>query len=182
MKLASLLNNRFSEIESRRKLSAAKTADQAYKKNAKYYETLPNAAMDELVKLLSGKKEKEEHIDLENFIQNLKQEPQKNDALLNTVEKTQDLTLLVPELKIDQMSEFVKAPTETPTEMMLAHDISVSLLPETGLPEVMPVEVKDAKQMAKERLTEKAIATYEFQMSMAKNGFRVLQPMIYRTA
>ncbi|GEK30443.1 hypothetical protein KZO01_07520 [Kurthia zopfii] len=159
MRLASLLNNRFTEVEARKKLLTVKNVDHAYKKNAKYFETTKNPAMEELVDLLTGKKEKEDHSELQKTIENLQQQKRLED----------DLTA-------------AENPAVTPTEMMLNHDVSIHLLPETKLPDLPNVQLKDAKQMARERLTEKAIATYQFQMSMAKGGFKVLQPMIYRTA
>lgn len=166
MKLTALLNNRISEIDSRKKLVKLKNADEAYKKNATYFSPVSNPAMEELVNLLMGKKEKEENNDLEQSIQKIKSG--QTVEVLNSTEASK--------------SAMMMNKTITPVEMMLNKEISVKLLPETSMPEPQPVQLKSAGQMAKERLTEKAIATYKFQMSMARNGFEVLQPMIYRTA
>lgn len=166
MKLTALLNNRLAEIDSRKKLVKLKNADEAYKKNANYFSPESNPAMEELVNLLMGKKEKEENIDLEQFIQKIK-----NEQTVEGSNKTVDTELPI------MVKEAV-----TPVEMMLNTDVSVKLLPETSLPEPQPVQLKNARQMAKERLTEKAIATYSFQMSLTKYGFEIVHPMIYRTA
>lgn len=166
MKLSALLNNRLTEVDSRKKLVKLKNADEAYKKNATYFSPVSNPAMEELVNLLMGKKEKEENTDLEQSIQKIKNE--------QTVE--------VSDNTVDAESAIMVSKKVTPVEMMLNKEVSVKLLPETSMPEPNPVQLKDARQMAKERLTEKAIATYQFQMSMARNGFEILQPMIYRTA
>lgn len=155
MRLASLLNNRFTEFEARKKLVTLKNVDDAYKKQAKYFTPTANPSLEELVNLLTGKKEKEDHSNLQESLQHLQQRA--------TIEENQGTT-------------------QSPTEMMLQDDVTVHLLPETGLPKPLPVQLKDAKQMTKERLTEKALATYQFQMSMARGGFKVLEPMIYCTA
>lgn len=163
MKLTAMLNSRLNEIEARKKQVNVKNADNAYKKNAEYFKPSANPAMEELVDLLTGRKEKKENTDLEHFIQQVRQE----------------------QYASEQVNTDTSVPAEasaTPTEMMLNQDVTVSVLPETTLPQPLPVQIKDARQMSKERLTEKAIATYKFHMTMAKNGFDVLQPMIYRTA
>lgn len=169
MKLTAMLNSRLNEIEARKKQVNAKSADNAYKKNAEYFKPTANPAMEELVDLLTGKKEKKENTDLEHFIQQVRLEQQANETDKVSMSSV-------------QLTEAQAEPTLTPTEMMLNQDITVSLLPETTLPQPLPVQIKDARQMSKERLTEKAIATYKFHMTMAKNGFDVLQPLIYRTA
>lgn len=166
MKLAALLNNRFTEVEARKKIVKSKNADEAYKKNANYFTTTANPAMEELIDLLTGKKEKKENDDLDQFIRKLKHERTVTEAASNST----------------QESGTIEENTVSPVEMSVNEEVSTHLLPETTMPEQQPVQLKDAGQMAKERLTEKAIATYKFQMAMAKNGFEILQPMIYRTA
>lgn len=165
MKLAALLNNRFSEIESRKKLVTAKNADNAYKKNATYFSPIPNPALDELVDLLTGKKEKRENTQLDDFIKQVKQEQ------LTEIDK----------VDVKQTEQAVQS-GKTSSEIMLNQEMLVPLSSEKNLSNVQPVQLKDTRQFTKERLTEKAISSYQKQMTMAKNGFESLQPMFYRTA
>lgn len=165
MKLAALLNNRFSEIESRKKLVTVKNVDNAYKKNATYFSTIPNPALEELVDLLTGKKEKQENTQLDDFIQQVKQEQE------------------IENRKVDvQNIEQVVQSKKTSSEMKLNSDILVHPFLAENSPDAQPVQLKDGRQYTKERLTEKAISSYQFHMNMAKNDFESLQPMFYRTA
>ncbi|GEK32775.1 hypothetical protein [Kurthia sibirica] len=166
MKLAALLNNRFTEVEARKKLVTSKSADDAYRKNAKYFTPTQNPAIEQLMDLLTGKKELENQPEIQQSIDQLKQ-----DAVNEQLQ-----------LDVDHQIYSKQKGGATPVQLMLNSNVSVHLLPETGLPHAPIFDVKNAKQMAKERLTEKAIATYTFQMTMAKGGFKILQPMIYRTA
>lgn len=166
MKLAALLNNRYTEVEARKKLVTSKSADDAYRKNAKYFTPTKNPAIEELIDLLTGKKELENQNEIQQSISNIKLETVDHPSQVD--EKVQ---VNGADIKID-----------SPVQLMLSSDISVHLLPETGGAQQPVIKLKNAKQMSNERLTEKAIATYTFQMSMAKGGFKILQPMIYRTA
>ncbi|MBQ0138198.1 MAG: hypothetical protein KBT36_02780 [Kurthia sp.] len=170
MKLAALLNNRFSEIESRKKLVNIKSADNAYKKNANYFSPMSNPAMEELVDLLTGKKDKQGNLELDDFIEQVKRE--------NLTTRSEVDTSTIDETLNNMRSNVIVSTSDlTPIENVSAHPLSKNTTSET-----LPVQLNDGRQISKERLTEKAINTYKSHMSMAKNEFEILQPMFYRTA
>jgi hypothetical protein len=58
MNVTSLVNDRYIEMENRKRALRQKTADDAYRKNAQYFKPKFNPALEELVDLLTGKKKK----------------------------------------------------------------------------------------------------------------------------
>ena len=99
MRLAALLNNRYSEIENRKRMLQQKTADEAYKKNAEFFQPMSNPALDELVDLLTGKKEKEEQPALQQSIQGIKSQQAAN---------TQDVEDVMASLSNDEVIDIFK--------------------------------------------------------------------------
>ncbi len=59
MNITSLVSNRFTETEHRKRVLRQKTADATYRKNAQYFKPKMNPALESLVDLLTGKKEQE---------------------------------------------------------------------------------------------------------------------------
>lgn len=170
MKISALLNNRFSEIESRKKLANLKNADTAYKKNANYFSPKANPAVEELVNLLTGKKDKQENMELDDFIEQVKHEKSQQSSEVDT-------------LTIDETFKNTDVNSLTVSNDLIPNDlISTHSLSKESKSESIPVQLNDRRQISTERLTEKAIATYKTHMSMAKNGFEISQPMFYRTA
>ncbi|RPJ96004.1 hypothetical protein CW357_07390 [Rummeliibacillus sp. TYF005] len=74
MNVTSLVSNRYAEVENRKRALRQKTADDAYRKNAQYFKPKFNPALEELVDLLTGKKEKDHQPEVQAAIQDLKQQ------------------------------------------------------------------------------------------------------------
>lgn len=73
MNVTSLVNDRYIEMENRKRALRQKTADDAYRKNAQYFKPKFNPALEELVDLLTGKKEKEHQPEVQAAIRDLQQ-------------------------------------------------------------------------------------------------------------
>lgn len=73
MNTTSLIGNRYFEMENRKKALRQKTADYAYRKNAQYFKPKFNPALEELVDLLTGKKEQDQDPEVQATIHGLKQ-------------------------------------------------------------------------------------------------------------
>jgi len=73
MNVTSLVNDRYIEMENRKRALRQKTADDAYRKNAQYFKPKFNPALEELVDLLTGKKEREHQPEVQAAIRNLQQ-------------------------------------------------------------------------------------------------------------
>jgi hypothetical protein len=74
MNVTALISNRYNEIENRKRALRQKTADDAYRRNAQYFKPKFNPALEEIVDLLTGKKEKEHQPEVQAAIRDLKQQ------------------------------------------------------------------------------------------------------------
>ncbi|MGE7923229.1 hypothetical protein ACQKND_08585 [Viridibacillus arvi] len=76
MKLAALLNNQYTDIENRKRALRQKNAGDAYRKTAQYFQPKSNPALEELMDLLTGKKEKQHQPQVQAAIRELQQKDQ----------------------------------------------------------------------------------------------------------
>lgn len=76
MKLAALLNNEYTDIENRKRALRQKNAGDAYRKTAQYFQPKSNPALEELMDLLTGKKEKQHQPEVQAAIRELQQKDQ----------------------------------------------------------------------------------------------------------
>ncbi|KOO49808.1 hypothetical protein [Viridibacillus arvi] len=76
MKLAALLNNQYTDIENRKRALRQKNAGDAYRKTAQYFQPKSNPALEELMDLLTGKKEKQRQPQVQAAIRELQQKDQ----------------------------------------------------------------------------------------------------------
>lgn len=196
MNVTSLVSNRYIEIENRKRALRQKTADDAYRKNAQYFKPQFNPAIEEIVDLLTGKKEKEHQPEVQAAIRSLKQ--QKNEA---KEEKSNSIVHSeVPSSKnfhednaqtiaiLEDVRDAALAP-ENPSEQDLkvaatADEIIQKTQGQSNIIQLDKPEKaeKDSKidHALKERLFNKAISFYTFHMQMAKQGFEFAQPTFYR--
>ncbi|ETT87301.1 hypothetical protein MKZ08_19885 [Viridibacillus sp. FSL R5-0477] len=73
MKLAARLNNQYTDIENRKRALRQKNAGDAYRKTAQYFQPKSNPALEELMDLLTGKKEKQHQPQVQAAIRELQQ-------------------------------------------------------------------------------------------------------------
>lgn len=97
MNITSLVGNHYSEMENRKKALRQKTADYAYRKNAQYFKPKFNPALEELVDLLTGKKEQDQDSEVQATIHGLKQNKDKEEqnqveasAIAEDIDTTQE--------------------------------------------------------------------------------------------
>ncbi|MGE7918696.1 hypothetical protein ACQKM9_07065 [Viridibacillus sp. NPDC093762] len=76
MKLAAQLNNQYTDIENRKRALRQKNAGDAYRKTAQYFQPNSNPALEELMDLLTGKKEKQHQPQVQAAIRELQQKDQ----------------------------------------------------------------------------------------------------------
>lgn len=194
MKLAAMLNNRYAEFENRKQLLKQKTADEAYKKNARYFQPKSNPALDELVDLLTGKKEQQARPALQQAIRDL-QEATPNERAMNELVAMTSEEEAIAILKRVQQSALSKAQPTTQQVAQSAADYIAQQTPLTMTKDVVyqtPKKNVDSsharpsnpeyKETIRNRLFEKATSCYEFQIQMARSGFRFDEPVFYQIA
>lgn len=198
MRLAALLNNRYSEIENRKRMLQQKTADEAYKKNAEFFQPMSNPALDELVDLLTGKKEKEEQPALQQAIQGIKSQQAANtqdvedvmaslsndevidifkrvhsSALSNDKPTAQDLKIAASAADFIAKNTTTQAPTNLETTAM------DTLEEKSDAAVEQPISFE---KLMRNRLFEKAANQYQFQIQMAKTGLHPYESVYYQSA
>ena len=194
MKLAAILNNRYAEIENRKRVLKQKTADEAYKKNAQYFQPKSNPALDELVDLLTGKKEQQAKPALQQAIREM-QEAAPSDSAMNDLVANDEEAVDI--LKRVQQSALSSAnPTAQDLQVaQSAADYSAQKTPFTTNSDIATLapkknvdslHVQPSEQQYKEtirtRLFEKAASRYQFQIQMARSGFQFDEPVFYQIA
>ena len=199
MKLAAILNNRYAEIENRKRVLKQKTADEAYKKNAQYFQPKSNPALDELVDLLTGKKEQQAKPALQQAIREM-QEAAPSDSAMNDL-VANDLVAndeeAVDILKRVQQSALSSA-NPTAQDLQVAQSAADYIAQKTPFTtnsdiatlapkkNVDSLHVQPSEQQYKEtirtRLFEKAASRYQFQIQMARSGFQFDEPVFYQIA
>ena len=209
MNVTSLVSNRYAEVENRKRALRQKTADDAYRKNAQYFKPKFNPALEELVDLLTGKKEKDHQPEVQAAIQDLKQQKdlieQQNSSVNDEIAFTQLANPISLDDKyaqtittLDDVSDATLAP-EKPSQkdlQMASETIQQTQSQSTRETELSNVfQMNDhekeksttisdnaviAQEKTKQRLFKKAIARYAFHMQMAKQGFHFAEPTIYR--
>lgn len=165
MKLAALLNNRYAEIENRKRALKQKNADEAYKKNAQYFQPMSNPALEQLVDLLTGKKEREV-----------------NGALSQPREETPSAQMAIDQEQTPVAEKSFAAPSIAQPVVSSTHtDVAQSIEKTVDVVE-KPQTQMNVKQAFRNRLFEKATACYQFQAQMARSGFQMDEPIFYQSA
>ena len=194
MKLAASLNNRYAEIENRKRVLKQKTADEAYKKNAQYFQPKSNPALDELVDLLTGKKEQQAKPALQQAIREM-QEAAPSDSAMNDLVANDEEAVDI--LKRVQQSALSSA-NPTAQDLQVAQSAADYIAQKTPFTtnsdiatlapkkNVDSLHVQPSEQQYKEtirtRLFEKAASRYQFQIQMARRGFQFDEPVFYQIA
>lgn len=194
MKLAAILNNRYAEIENRKRVLKQKTADEAYKKNAQYFQPKSNPALDELVDLLTGKKEQQAKPALQQAIREM-QEAAPSDSAMNDLVANDEEAVDI--LKRVQQSALSSA-NPTAQDLQVAQSAADYIAQKTPFTtnsdiatlapkkNVDSLHVQPSEQQYKEtirtRLFEKAASRYQFQIQMARSGFQFDEPVFYQIA
>lgn len=194
MKLAAILNNRYAEIENRKRVLKQKTADEAYKKNAQYFQPKSNPALDELVDLLTGKKEQQAKPALQQAIREM-QEAAPSDSAMNDLVTNDEEAVDI--LKRVQQSALSSA-NPTAQDLQVAQSAADYIAQKTPFTtnsdiatlapkkNVDSLHVQPSEQQYKEtirtRLFEKAASRYQFQIQMARSGFQFDEPVFYQIA
>ncbi|MBM7698952.1 hypothetical protein [Kurthia huakuii] len=194
MKLAAILNNRYAEIENRKRVLKQKTADEAYKKNAQYFQPKSNQALDELVDLLTGKKEQQAKPALQQAIREM-QEAAPSDSAMNDLVANDEEAVDI--LKRVQQSALSSA-NPTAQDLQVAQSAADYIAQKTPFTtnsdiatlapkkNVDSLHVQPSEQQYKEtirtRLFEKAASRYQFQIQMARSGFQFDEPVFYQIA
>ncbi len=198
MRLAALLNNRYSEIENRKRMLKQKTADEAYKKNAEFFQPMSNPALDELVDLLTGKKEKDEQPALQQAIQGIKSQQVastqdvedvvaslSNDEVVDIFKRVQSSALsndkpTAQDLKIAaSAADFIAKNTEAQAPTNLEKTSTQLLGQEDEQAVEQPISFE---KLMRNRLFEKAASNYQFQIQMAKTGLHPYESVYYQSA
>ncbi|WP_102693186.1 hypothetical protein [Rummeliibacillus pycnus] len=209
MNIASLVSNRYTEIENRKRSLRQKTADDAYRKNAQYFKPKFNPALEELVELLTGKKEHEHQPEIQAAIHDLKESQEtvtedevdpaiideqngitkKNAAssIQQTIKTSQpnayDLTIAIRENEC-----YTTLASDNPSKQddqvatlvtKNIHSIQGQSSQTSAASNVIPINEQEKAEIAKKRLFKKAVSRYSFHVQMAKQGFQFAQPTIY---
>lgn len=210
MNVTSLVSNRYAEVENRKRALRQKTADDAYRKNAQYFKPKFNPALEELVDLLTGKKEKDHQPEVQAAIQDLKQQKdlieQQNSSVNDEVASAQLANPISSDDKYAQTIATIENVSDVAPENPSQQDLQVAAIAsetiqkaqsqstrETELSNVFQMNDHEkeksittsdnaviAQEKTKQRLFQKAIARYAFHMQMAKQGFHFAEPIIYR--
>ncbi|HWI48107.1 MAG TPA: hypothetical protein VNU45_07810 [Rummeliibacillus sp.] len=135
MNIASLVSNRYTEIENRKRALRQKTADNAYRKNAQYFKPNFNPALEELVELLTGKKEQEHQPEVQSAIRDLKQNQEK--AVQAEVGPS---TIVEKDVNTEKMAENnTSSMQQTITSSQSApHDQTIAILEDVRLAALAP--------------------------------------------
>jgi hypothetical protein len=198
MKLAALLNNRYAEIENRKRVLKQKTADEAYKKNAQYFQPMSNPALDDLVDLLTGKKEQKAKPALQQAIRQLQEEhvetptyaliedvvAASNDETTVDIFKRVQQSALSSEIPTTQdlaVAESAAAYIAQKTQASTQSDIETAI-EKTVDNDKQPQEKQNLGQVVRNRLFARAAASYQFQAQMARSGFHFDEPVFYQSA
>ncbi|MGE7622182.1 hypothetical protein ACQKMD_03670 [Viridibacillus sp. NPDC096237] len=178
MKLAALLNNQYTEIENRKRTLRQKNAGDAYRKTAQYFQPKSNPALEELMDLLTGKKEKQHQPEVQAAIRELQQKDQQFRA------KARD--------NMEQTSEPMKEDirnAEGATEIIQRNrdqitEVNQQVTTENSTNQFGQVTnlTQTLEQRLKQRLFDRAISRYSYHVQMGKSGFRVTKPSFYRIA
>lgn len=198
MKLAALLNNRYAEIENRKRVLKQKTADEAYKKNAQYFQPMSNPALDELVDLLTGKKEQQAKPALQQAIHQMQEEhvgaptyapiedvvaSSNNETTVDIFKRVQQSALSseTPTTQDLAVAESAAAYIAQKTQASTQPDIETTI-EKTVDNEKEPEEKQNLGQVVRNRLFARAAASYQFQAQMARSGFHFDEPIFYQSA
>mgnify|MGYP006865371329 FL=1 len=196
MKLAAILNNRYTEIENRKSVLKQKNADEAYKKNAQYFQPKSNPALDELVDLLTGKKEHQAKPALQQAIRELQEKtpnyPEIHDVVamasdeeaVDILKRVQQSALssdnpTAQDLQVAQSAaDYIAQNTQFTTN---SDSIDATSKKNVDSLTVQPTE-QQYKETVRNRLFEQASSKYQFQVQMARSGFRFDEPIFYHIA
>jgi len=198
MKLAALLNNRYAEIENRKRVLKQKTADEAYKKNAQYFQPMSNPALDDLVDLLTGKKEQQAKPALQQAIRQMQEEhvgaptyapiedvvaSSNNETTVDIFKRVQQSALSseTPTTQDLAVAESAAAYIAQKTQASTQSDIETAI-EKTVDNEKEPEEKQNLGQVVRNRLFARAAASYQFQAQMARSGFHFDEPVFYQSA
>lgn len=196
MKLAALLNNRYAEIENRKRVLKQKTAGEAYKKNAQYFQPMSNPALDDLVDLLTGKKERDAKPALQQAIQQMKEEyvdtpyapvddivaSSKHETPVEILKRVQQSALssdkpTAQDLAVaESAAAYIAQKTQISTESDIEKPVEKRVEKQREQPQ------QSLGQIIRNRLFAKATARYQFQAQMARNNFQFDQPAFYQSA
>ncbi|MGX9133051.1 hypothetical protein ACWV26_01460 [Rummeliibacillus sp. JY-2-4R] len=161
MNITSLVSNRFADVEHRKRVLRHKTADAIYRRNAQYFKPKTNPALENLVDLLTGKKEQEHKPEVQSSIRKLQQLHKHDDQVNQTIQDVSSTRITIQ----SQSSQIPDSATRTNQKKTYT---------DTANSSKTTVEEK-----VKHRLFEKAISHYTFQVQVAKQGFQLAQPTIY---
>lgn len=196
MKLAAILNSRYTEIENRKRVLKQKNADEAYKKTAQYFQPKSNPALDELVDLLTGKKEQQAKPALQQAIRELQETtpnyPEINDLVamasdeeaVDILKRVQQSALssdnpTAQDLQVAQSAaDYIAQNTQFTTT---SDSIDATSKKNVNSSTVQPTE-QQYKETIRNRLFEQAASKYQFQVQMARSGFQFDEPIFYQIA
>ncbi|WP_397536959.1 hypothetical protein [Rummeliibacillus pycnus] len=209
MNIASLVSDRYTEIENRKRALRQKTADNAYRKNAQYFKPNFNPALEELVELLTGKKEQEHQPEVQSAIRDLKQNQEK--AVKAEVESSiiVEKDVNTEKMEASSLQQAITSSHSAPHDQTIAilEDVRLTALaPENPSKQdyqvvanatetiqqakgqstqaseplkVVQMNGQEKDETAKKLFLKKAISRYSFHVQMAKQGFQFAQPTIY---
>lgn len=200
MKLAALLNNQYTDIENRKRALRQKNAGDAYRKTAQYFQPKSNPALEELMDLLTGKKEKQHQPQVQAAIRELQQKDQEfRDKTKGNMEQTSPLVEISD--AVSQVNEEMHASTSATLEKINVRvtegeneiiqqtrdqitEVKQQVTTEDSTNQFGQVtnSTQTLEQKLKQRLFDQAISRYSYHVQMAKSGFRVTQPSFYRIA
>lgn len=200
MKLAALLNNQYTDIENRKRALRQKNAGDAYRKTAQYFQPKSNPALEELMDLLTGKKEKQHQPQVQAAIRELQQKDQEfRDKTKGNMEQTSPLVEISD--AVSQVNEEMHASTSATLEKINVRvtegeneiiqqtrdqitEVKQQVTTEDSTNQFGQVTnlTQTLEQKLKQRLFDQAISRYSYHVQMAKSGFRVTQPSFYRIA
>lgn len=200
MKLAALLNNQYTDIENRKRALRQKNAGDAYRKTAQYFQPKSNPALEELMDLLTGKKEKQHQPQVQAAIRELQQKDQEFRAKTKgNMEQTSPLVEISD--AVSQVNEEMHASTSTTLEKINVRvtegeneiiqqtrdqitEVKQQVTTEDSTNQFGQVtnSTQTLEQKLKQRLFDQAISRYSYHVQMAKSGYRVTQPSFYRIA
>ncbi|MEK4762093.1 hypothetical protein MHH85_17665 [Viridibacillus sp. FSL E2-0187] len=200
MKLAALLNNQYTDIENRKRALRQKNAGDAYRKTAQYFQPKSNPALEELMDLLTGKKEKQHQPQVQAAIRELQQKDQEFRAKTKgNMEQTSPLVEISD--AVSQVNEEMHASTSATLEKINVRvtegenkiiqqtrdqitEVKQQVTTEDSTNQFGQVtnSTQTLEQKLKQRLFDQAISRYSYHVQMAKSGFRVTQPSFYRIA
>lgn len=206
MNVASLVSNRYTEIENRKKSLKQKSADDAYRKNAQYFKPIFNPALEELVGLLTGKKEQEHQPEVQAAIHDLKQNREttaqdegatsiinekdliteehtaasKQQSILISQSEAHDQTMAILEdVRYAALASENPYKQDNQVASIVANNIQGQSSQTSDSSKVIQLNGQEQDETAKQRLFKKAISRYSFHVQMARQGFQFAQPSIY---